>query len=181
MQFLSDLMFVHTKIQCDSSQMKKIIKYSKYCLFDYISSYSWRISWHLRAQILVVPISAHLNLPHLVLCFGQWYFVYFQLWLRPKDYSEFWNGSEMINSSSYYMNSKAVGVRYCLLIFSLLYLKAPLDGFFWSHILRMKNTARNKQIVFFAESRKTVKFKLFLEKAKKGHTGEFLDMSFTEN
>ena len=40
----------------------------------------------------------------------------------------------------------------------------------------MKNTARNKQIVFFAESRKTVKFKLFLEKAKKGHSGEFLDM-----
>ena len=42
----------------------------------------------------------------------------------------------------------------------------------------MKNTARNKQIVFFAESRKTVKLKLFLEKAKKGHTGEFLDIIF---
>ena len=40
----------------------------------------------------------------------------------------------------------------------------------------MKNTARNKQIVFFAESRKTAKFKLFLEKAKKGHSGEFLDI-----
>jgi len=37
----------------------------------------------------------------------------------------------------------------------------------------MKNTARNKQIVFLTESRKTVKFKLFLEKAKKGHSGEF--------
>ena len=41
----------------------------------------------------------------------------------------------------------------------------------------MKNTARNKQIVFFADSRKTVKLKLFLEKAKKGHSGEFLDIS----
>ena len=40
----------------------------------------------------------------------------------------------------------------------------------------MKNTARNKQIVFFAESRKTVKLKLFLEKAKKGYLGEFLDI-----
>ena len=40
----------------------------------------------------------------------------------------------------------------------------------------MKNTARNKQIVFFAESRKTVKLKLFLEKAKKGHSGDFLDI-----
>ena len=40
----------------------------------------------------------------------------------------------------------------------------------------MKNTARNKQIVFFADSRKTVKLKLFLEKAKKGHSGEFLDI-----
>ena len=40
----------------------------------------------------------------------------------------------------------------------------------------MKNTARNKQIVFFAESRKTVKLKLFLAKAKKGHSGEFLDI-----
>ena len=39
----------------------------------------------------------------------------------------------------------------------------------------MKNTARNKQIVFFSEStsRKTVKLKLFLEKAKKR---EFLDI-----
>ena len=43
----------------------------------------------------------------------------------------------------------------------LKYLKTPLDGFFWSHILWMKNTARNKQIVFFVESRKTVKLKLF--------------------
>ena len=40
----------------------------------------------------------------------------------------------------------------------------------------MKNTARNKQIVFFADSRKTVKLKLFLEKAKKGHSGEFIDI-----
>ena len=40
----------------------------------------------------------------------------------------------------------------------------------------MKNTARNKQIVFFEESRKTVKLKLFLEKAQKGHRGEFLDI-----
>ena len=44
----------------------------------------------------------------------------------------------------------------------------------------MKNTARNKQIVFFAESRKTVKLKLFLEKAKKGHSGEFLDILMLE-
>ena len=42
----------------------------------------------------------------------------------------------------------------------------------------MKNTAQNKQIVFFGESKKTVKFKLFLEKAKKGHRGEFLDIKF---
>ena len=75
---------------------EKIIKYFKYCLFDDIFSDSWQISLHLRAQILVEPVSVHLNLPHLVLCFGQWYFVYFQLLLRPKDYSEFWNGSEMI-------------------------------------------------------------------------------------
>lgn len=40
----------------------------------------------------------------------------------------------------------------------------------------MKNTARNKQIVFFAESEKTVKLKLFLEKAQKGHQGKFLDL-----
>ena len=52
----------------------------------------------------------------------------------------------------------------------------------------MKKGARNKQIVFFAESRKTVKLKLFLEKAQKGHSGEFLDMgivfftgSFSQN
>ena len=42
----------------------------------------------------------------------------------------------------------------------------------------MKNTARNKQIVFFAESRKTVKLKLFLEKAQKRHSGEFLDINY---
>ena len=34
----------------------------------------------------------------------------------------------------------------------------------------------SEQIVFFAESRRTVKLKLFLEKAKKGHSGEFLDI-----
>ena len=45
----------------------------------------------------------------------------------------------------------------------------------------MKNTARNKQIVFFAESRKTAKFKLFLEKAKKGHSGEFSDIQGLES
>ena len=39
------------------------------------------------------------------------------------------------------------------------------------------NTARNKQIVFFADSRKTVKLKLILEKAKIGHSGEFLDIN----
>ena len=44
----------------------------------------------------------------------------------------------------------------------------------------MKNTARNKQIVFFAESTKTVKLKLFLEKAKKGHSGEFLDIQLVD-
>ena len=59
-------------------------------------------------------------------------------------------------------------------ILKSIYLKTPLDGFFWLHILWMKNTARNKQIVFFAESGKTVKLKLFLEKAKKGHSGKFL-------
>ena len=42
----------------------------------------------------------------------------------------------------------------------------------------MKNPARNKQIVFFAESRKTVKLKFILEKAKKGHSGEFLDIIY---
>ena len=45
----------------------------------------------------------------------------------------------------------------------------------------MKNTARNKQIVYFAESRKIVKLKLFLEKAKKGHSGEFLDILYYSN
>ena len=53
-------------------------------------------------------------------------------------------------------------------------------GHFWVAnrlaILWIKKTARNKQIVFFAESRKTVKLKLFLEKAKKGHSGELLDI-----
>ena len=40
----------------------------------------------------------------------------------------------------------------------------------------MTKTAQNKQIVFFAESKKkTVKLKLFLEKAKNGHRGEFSD------
>ena len=55
------------------------------------------------------------------------------------------------------------------------YLKTPLDGLFWS-----EKTARNKQIVFFAESRKTVKLKSFLEKAKKGHSGEFLDIFWSQ-
>ena len=40
----------------------------------------------------------------------------------------------------------------------------------------MKNTARNKQIVFFVESKKTVILKLFLEEAQKGHRGKFLDI-----
>ena len=40
----------------------------------------------------------------------------------------------------------------------------------------MKNTARNKQIVFFADIEKTVKLKLSLEKAQKGHRGKFLDI-----
>ena len=43
----------------------------------------------------------------------------------------------------------------------------------------MKNTARKKkQIVFFTESSKAVKLKLFLEKDKRGQSGEFLDIDF---
>ena len=41
----------------------------------------------------------------------------------------------------------------------------------------MKNTARNKQIIFFAEWKKAVKLKLFLEKAKKAHRGNFYDIN----
>ena len=51
--------------------------------------------------------------------------------------------------------------------------------FFWAaHSKNEKKTARNKQIVFFEESRKTVKLKLFLEKAQKGHRGKFLDIDY---
>ena len=48
----------------------------------------------------------------------------------------------------------------------------------------MKNTARNKQMVFLAESEKTEKLKLFLEKVQKGNRRKFLDMAkiaFTSN
>ena len=45
----------------------------------------------------------------------------------------------------------------------------------------MKNTARNKQVVFFAESKKKSKIEIVLEKAKKGHRGEFLDIFTASN
>ena len=51
-----------------------------------------------------------------------------------------------------------------------LYLKTPLDGFFGSHILWMKNTARNKQIVFFAKSKKNSKIEIFYKKKPKKAT-----------
>ena len=44
----------------------------------------------------------------------------------------------------------------------------------------MKNTARNKQIFLFAESRKkTVKTKMFFEKAEKAHRDKFLDINLS--
>ena len=54
-----------------------------------------------------------------------------------------------------------------------IYLESYLCSLFGPHILWVKNTARNKQIVLLEESEKTVKLKLFLEKAQKFHQGNF--------